>query len=149
MEATAIKLIEKQCQKHLANQGITTIKKLQYRLQEIFEQAEHQSSALVGIYKLIIPDWERIERLEGYPVVGRGCGSTSPICSLTLTSVTIPKFSMEACGSIRASPPAMKSDPGTSAWITAASSTPEHINISPKAIRGHLLFGGFFYWRIS
>ena len=72
MEATAIKLIEKQCQKHLAIQGITTIKKLQHRLQEIFEQAEHQSSALVGIYKLIIPDWERIERLEGYPVVGRG-----------------------------------------------------------------------------
>ena len=72
MEATAIKLIEKQCQRHLANQGITTIKKLQHRLQEIFEQAEHQNSALVGIYKLIIPDWERIERLEGYPVVGRG-----------------------------------------------------------------------------
>lgn len=72
MEAAATKLIEKQCQKHLDNQGITTIKKLQHRLQAVFEQAEHQSSALIGIYKLIIPDWERIKRLEGYPVVGRG-----------------------------------------------------------------------------
>ena len=72
MKATATKLIEKQCQRHLAAQGITSQKKLEHRLQEIFERAEHQSSALVDIYKLIIPDWEQIERLEGYPVVGRG-----------------------------------------------------------------------------
>ena len=72
MTATATKLIEKQCQKHLADQGINSKKALQYRLQEIFEQAEHQNSALIGLYKMLFPDWERIERLEGFPVVGRG-----------------------------------------------------------------------------
>ncbi|MGD9733683.1 MAG: hypothetical protein AB7U45_16020, partial [Desulfamplus sp.] len=71
METITTKLIEKQCQRHLANQGITTNKKLQSRLQEIFEQAEHQEAALIGLYKMLIPDWEQIERLEGYPVVGR------------------------------------------------------------------------------
>ncbi len=44
---------------------------LQRRLQEIFEKAEHQDSALVGIYKLFIPDWEKIDRLEGFPTVGQ------------------------------------------------------------------------------
>lgn len=71
MEATATKLIEKQCQKHLANQGINNKCTLQHRLQMIFEQAEHQEAALIGLYKMLIPDWDRIERLEGYPVVGR------------------------------------------------------------------------------
>lgn len=72
MTATATKLIEKQCQKHLANQGITSKEKLQHRLQQIFEQAEHQQAALIGLYKIFLPDWDRIDRLEGYPVVGRG-----------------------------------------------------------------------------
>ena len=72
MKETATKLIEKQCQRHLINQGIITKEKFQHRLQEIFEQAEHQEAALIGLYKMLIPDWERIERLEGYPVVGRG-----------------------------------------------------------------------------
>ncbi len=44
---------------------------LQHRLQEIFEKADHQNSALAGIYKLFIPDWEEIERLEGFPTVGQ------------------------------------------------------------------------------
>jgi len=52
--------------------SIPTLSKqaLQQRLQQIFEQADHQSSALVRIYQLIFPDWEEIERLEGFPTVG-------------------------------------------------------------------------------
>lgn len=71
METTATRFIEKQCQQHMTNQGITSKEKLQHRLQEIFEQAAHQSSALIGLYKMLIPDWDRIDRLEGFPVVGR------------------------------------------------------------------------------
>ncbi|WP_020586343.1 hypothetical protein [Desulfobacter curvatus] len=72
MKATATKLIEKECQRHLAAQGITSQKKLEHRLQDLFEQAEHQEAALISLYKMLIPDWERIERLEGHPIVGRG-----------------------------------------------------------------------------
>ncbi len=55
----------------MANQGITSKKKFQHRLQEVFEKAEHQNSALIGIYKLIMPEWDRIERLEGFPEMGQ------------------------------------------------------------------------------
>ncbi len=57
--------------KHFENQGITSKEQFQVRLQEIFEQVDHQSSALVRIYRLVFPDWDRIERIEGYPEVGR------------------------------------------------------------------------------
>ena len=70
MQTTASSF-DKKCRKHMANQGITSKEKFQHRLQEIFEKSEHQNSALIGIYKLIIPDWDRIERLEGFPVVGQ------------------------------------------------------------------------------
>ena len=55
----------------LVKQGITTKEKLQHRLQEIFEQAEHQESALVNIYKLVFPDWQDIKQVEGFPEVGK------------------------------------------------------------------------------
>jgi hypothetical protein len=71
MTATSTKLIEKQCQKHLFSQGITSKEKLQQRLQEIFEKAEHQERALIELYRMVIPDWDRLERLEGFPVVGQ------------------------------------------------------------------------------
>ncbi|WDP89024.1 MAG: hypothetical protein HUN04_04470 [Desulfobacter sp.] len=68
---TTTKSFERECQKHMSNQGITSKEKLQHQLQQIFEQAEHQQAALIGLYKMIFPNWERIERLEGHPVVGR------------------------------------------------------------------------------
>lgn len=71
MTPTSTKLIEKQCQKHLLSQGITSKEKLQRRLQEIFEKAEHQERALIELYRMVIPDWDRLERLEGFPVVGQ------------------------------------------------------------------------------
>jgi hypothetical protein len=71
MTPTSTKLIEKQCQKHLTAQGITSKEKLQRRLQEIFEKAEHQERALIELYRMVIPDWDHLERLEGFPVVGQ------------------------------------------------------------------------------
>lgn len=70
MQKTA-SLLDKKCLKHLAAEGITSIQKLQHQLQKIFEKADHQNSALIGIYKLILPEWNRIERLEGFPEVGQ------------------------------------------------------------------------------
>lgn len=55
----------------LAKQGIRTKEDLQQRLQAIFEEVEHQDSALVRIYKMVFPDWDRIKQIEGFPVVGQ------------------------------------------------------------------------------
>jgi hypothetical protein len=64
--------LDRQCREYMAGQGITSKEKLQHRLQEIFEKAEHQDSALVMVYQLLFPDWDRIKQIEGFPVVGQG-----------------------------------------------------------------------------
>ncbi len=43
---------------------------LQERIDRIFEQASHQSECIVNIYKIVFPDWDRIDRIGGYPTVG-------------------------------------------------------------------------------
>jgi hypothetical protein len=58
-------------QNHLANQGIKSIRDLQVHLQEIFEESVHQSSVIVKLYKMLFPDWEKIQRIQGYPSVGK------------------------------------------------------------------------------
>ena len=63
--------ITRKTRKPMSNQNHLTKEQLQQRLLDIFEKADHQNSALVGIYKLFIPDWEKIERLEGFPTVGQ------------------------------------------------------------------------------
>ena len=50
---------------------ITTKEELQQRLLDIFEIVDSQNSALVGVYKLVFPDWENIKQIEGFPEVGR------------------------------------------------------------------------------
>lgn len=55
---------------HLTQQGIKTVRDLQHKLQEVFEEAEHQDSVIVKLYRLFFPDWENIKRIEGFPEVG-------------------------------------------------------------------------------
>ena len=64
----------------LAEVGIKTIRDLQQHLQKIFEESDHQDSVMVNLYKLLFPDWEKIQRIEGYPEVGQGLWNY--ICNL-------------------------------------------------------------------
>ncbi len=48
-----------------------TVKELQANLQTIFEESDHQNVVLAKIYRLVFPDWEQIERIEGFPQVGQ------------------------------------------------------------------------------
>lgn len=57
---------------HFEKMGIRTIRDLQHHLQKILEASDHQESALVNLYKMLFPEWEKIQRIEGYPEVGQG-----------------------------------------------------------------------------
>lgn len=59
------------CQKHWKQLGITDEKSLKNRITAIFEIHEHQADVLIDLYKLVFPDWDRIEKIEGHPEVGR------------------------------------------------------------------------------
>ena len=66
-----VAMVQNNSQCHLKKQGIKSIRDLQHFLQEIFEKSDHQSSVIVKLYKMLFPDWERIQRLEGFPEVGK------------------------------------------------------------------------------
>ena len=66
-----VAMVKNNSQNHLANQGIKTIRDLQQHLQEIFEESEHQNSVIVKLYKMLFPDWEKIQSIEGFPAVGK------------------------------------------------------------------------------
>ncbi len=58
------------CQSHWENLGIKDLKALKEHILAVFAMHEHQSDALIDIYKLVLPDWEGIEKIEGFPEAG-------------------------------------------------------------------------------
>jgi hypothetical protein len=51
---------------------------LQDRIDKIFEEATHQNECLIKIYKIVLPHWDNIYRLIGYPIIG--CGMWRYVC---------------------------------------------------------------------
>jgi len=66
-----IPMFQNNAQSHLINQGVRSIRDLQLHLQKIFEDSDHQDSVIVKLYRMLFPDWDKIERVEGYPVIGK------------------------------------------------------------------------------
>ena len=66
-----VAMVKNNSQNHLIKQRIKSIRDLQIHLQEIFEKSEHQNSVIVKLYKMLFPDWEKIQRIEGFPEVGK------------------------------------------------------------------------------
>ena len=66
-----VAMFKNDSQNHLSNQGIKSIRDLQVHLQEIFEESDHQSSVIVKLYKMLFSDWEKIQRIEGFPIIGK------------------------------------------------------------------------------
>lgn len=40
-------------------------------IDQVFEEATHQSDYLTGLYRLVIPEWDTVHKVEGYPAVNR------------------------------------------------------------------------------
>ena len=66
-----VAMVKSRSQNHLVKMGIKSIRELQVHLQKIFEESEHQNSVIVKLYKMLFPDWEKIQRIEGFPAVGK------------------------------------------------------------------------------
>ena len=58
------------CKEYWATLGIKDEETLKKHIKAIFELHEHQSDALVDIYKMVFPDWDNIEKINGFPEAG-------------------------------------------------------------------------------
>ena len=50
---------------------MTTVTLNPERLREIFEKSDTQAIALVSVYKEVFPDWDNIEKVDGWPTCNK------------------------------------------------------------------------------
>ena len=50
--------------------GYSKPEKLKERILEVFAKNTDQHYAIVGVYRLVIPNWDEIEKLVGHPEAG-------------------------------------------------------------------------------
>jgi hypothetical protein len=63
--------LENKCRLHWKRLGITNTQTLKTYIQSIFSKHDHQKFVMVDLYKLVLPDWDNIQKIEGYPEAGR------------------------------------------------------------------------------
>ena len=72
--------LEMKCQMHWQRLGIKDLKTLKEHIKAIFDKYQHQEEVLIDLYKMILPDWDLIKRVEGFP--GKFCGlRQAPNCA--------------------------------------------------------------------
>jgi len=49
---------------------ISTAVKMKIAIKEIFARNDHQDNVIIDLYKMILPEWDDIEKLHGHPVCG-------------------------------------------------------------------------------
>lgn len=65
-----MKELMQKCHKHWQQLNIKDRKSLKKAIDKIFESHTNQSDALVDIYKLVFPEWDAIEIINGFPEAG-------------------------------------------------------------------------------
>ena len=63
--------LENKCRLHWKRLGITNTQALKAYIQSIFSKHDHQKNVMVDLYRLVLPDWDNIQKVEGYPEAGR------------------------------------------------------------------------------
>ncbi len=61
--------LEDKCAQHWLVLGITDPKILKEQIKTLFQKNDHQQKVLMDLYKLVFPDWDQIESIDGHPEV--------------------------------------------------------------------------------
>ena len=62
--------LEENCRQYWKKHGLTNVNTLKEYIESIFNRHDHQEDVLIELYKLMLPEWERILKVIGYPEVG-------------------------------------------------------------------------------
>jgi hypothetical protein len=58
------------CREHWEGLKLSNPETLKQRILEVFTHNTNQQDVIVDLYKLVLPDWDQIQRLKGHPEVG-------------------------------------------------------------------------------
>ena len=84
--------LEAKCQKHWDKIGISNLETLQTYIKGIFRKHDHQEKILIDLYKMVLPDWDRIKKSGVIPKQAMRFGNSSAGDSLSLTANTTQTF---------------------------------------------------------
>jgi len=59
------------CREHWRKLGIKNEETLKGYIETIFEKYDHQADLLIELYRMILPGWDSIERIDRHPVAGK------------------------------------------------------------------------------
>jgi hypothetical protein len=62
--------LEMKCQRHWQWLGIKDLKTLKEHIKAIFDKYQHQEEVLIALYKMVFPEWDQINKVEGFPAAG-------------------------------------------------------------------------------
>ena len=63
-------MLDKRCKENWRRLGLNNLEKLKKHIDDIFARHSHQKDVLEDIYRMVLPDWDRIEKVCGYPESG-------------------------------------------------------------------------------
>ena len=63
--------LETRRKEHWGKLGIHDEKSLRDHIMAIFKQHDHQTDVLIDLYKMVLPDWDRIQSIDGHPEAGK------------------------------------------------------------------------------
>ena len=62
--------LDMKCKRHWQRLGIKDLKTLKEHIKAIFDKYQHQEEVLINLYKMVLPDWDQIDKVEGFPAAG-------------------------------------------------------------------------------
>ena len=63
--------LTKELKVNMKRLGINNTGALKAYIKEIFLKHDHQDNVIIDLYKMILPQWDDIEKLHGHPVCGK------------------------------------------------------------------------------
>ena len=65
-------MLQARCRRQWELLGIRDPEALKRHIKAVFEKHDHQEKVLIALYRMVLPDWERIKTIKGYPEAGNG-----------------------------------------------------------------------------
>lgn len=65
------KYLEKRCQEKFRELKLNNVEDMKGYIESLFDKHEHQEDVLIDLYRLVLPDWDRIEEIIYSPKIGK------------------------------------------------------------------------------
>ena len=63
--------LEKRCQEKFRELKLNSVEEMKGYIESLFEKHEQQGDVLIDLYRLVLPDWDKIDKIIYSPKIGK------------------------------------------------------------------------------